>query len=116
MKKLVTILSVLAFAVLVGLTQAGVNSAYAKGLSASSSQNQPGQSGQAMPGAQHSQAQTFAGTIAKANGQYVLQSGGQSYALDNQAEAKKFEGKTVQVTGTLDSSSNTIHVEKITSQ
>jgi hypothetical protein len=112
MKKLVTILSVLAFASLLGLAQAGVNSAYAKGLSMTSSQNQPGQMA---PAGQAAQAQSFAGTIAKdSSGKYVLKSGGQSYTLDNQSEAAKFAGKSVEVTGTLDSSSNTIHVEKIT--
>jgi hypothetical protein len=36
-----------------------------------------------------------------------------SYSLDNQKLAKKFEGKNVVVTGTLDANNNLIHVKKI---
>ena len=35
------------------------------------------------------------------------------HRLDNQDEAKKYEGKQVKVTGTLEVASNTIHVTKI---
>jgi hypothetical protein len=62
-----------------------------------------------------SQAKTFTGTITKANGKYVLQeaTGGTSYQLDDQTNAKKYSGKSVLVTGTLDASTNTIRVQKI---
>ena len=62
-----------------------------------------------------SQAKTFTGKITKANGKYVLQeaSGGSSYQLDDQDNAKKYSGKSVLVTGTLDASTNTIRVQKI---
>jgi hypothetical protein len=61
------------------------------------------------------QAKTFTGKITKANGKYVLQemSGGNSYQLDDQNNAKKYSGKSVLVTGTLDASTNTIRVQKI---
>jgi hypothetical protein len=36
-----------------------------------------------------------------------------SYKLDNAKQAKKFSGKNVKVTGTLDSASNTIHVTDV---
>jgi hypothetical protein len=58
---------------------------------------------------------TFSGKIAKANGKYVLEdpSAKTPFALDDQKAAKKYEGKSVVVTGSLDDSSNTIHVQKI---
>jgi hypothetical protein len=36
-----------------------------------------------------------------------------SYKLDDSSKAKSYDGKDVKVTGTLDSSSNTIHVQSI---
>ena len=45
---------------------------------------------------------------------YVLKvSDSTSYKLDSQDQVQPFEGKRVQVTGTLDSSINLIHVDKI---
>jgi membrane protein implicated in regulation of membrane protease activity len=58
--------------------------------------------------------QTFTGTIAKADdGSYVLEVGGASYRLDDQSTAAKYVGKQVKVTGTLDASTDTIHVSDI---
>jgi lipopolysaccharide export system protein LptA len=84
---------------------------------------QPGPSSQqptaqqpAQPGGQdQQQAQTFTGKIAKSKGSYVLsdEANKVSYKLDDQDKAKQFEGKNVKVTGTLDASSNTIHVSDI---
>lgn len=59
---------------------------------------------------------SFSGKITKSDdGKFVLQDATKSsmYALDNQKLAKKFAGKNVVVTGTLDASNNLIHVEKI---
>lgn len=58
-------------------------------------------------------ADLFTGVIVKQDGQFVLQSGGTAYRLDNQSAAAQFEGKRVRVRGTLDSSTNTIKVEGI---
>lgn len=59
-------------------------------------------------------AQTFAGTIMKSGDKYVLKSADNiTYQLDDQARAKEFEGKQVQVTGSLDTNSGTIHVQNI---
>ena len=55
----------------------------------------------------------FVGSIKSKSGKLVLQTGGTDYELDDQAQAKKFEGKDVKVTGQLDSSSNTIRVQSI---
>ena len=79
--------------------------------------SQPGQ--QASPSAPASQdksvtAQTFTGTISKEADNYVLKvSDSTSYKLDSQDEVQPFEGKRVQVTGTLDTSINLIHVDKV---
>jgi hypothetical protein len=58
--------------------------------------------------------QTFAGTIMKSGNQYVLRTADNvTYQLDDQARAKKYEGKQVQVTGSLDETSGTIRVEEM---
>ena len=59
--------------------------------------------------------QVFSGKIAKTGGKYVLKDGvtKMTYSLDDQSQAKKFEGQSVKVTGTLDAQSNTIHVSLI---
>jgi hypothetical protein len=79
--------------------------------------SQPGQ--QSPPSTPASQdkspaAQTFTGTISKEADNYVLKvSDSTSYKLDSQDQVQPFEGKRVQVTGTLDSSINLIHVDKV---
>ena len=56
----------------------------------------------------------FVGSIAKnSSGKFVLHTGSTDYQLDDQAQAGKFEGKGVKVTGQLDQSSNTIRVQSI---
>ena len=79
--------------------------------------SQPGQ--QASPLSPSSQdksatAQTFTGTISREADNYVLKvSDSSSYKLDSQDQVQPFEGKRVQVTGTLDTSINLIHVDKV---
>jgi hypothetical protein len=72
---------------------------------------QPSAEGQAQKDSQ----QTTTGKIAQSNdGKYVLvDSKGIMYQLDDQSAAQKFNGKKVNVSGTVDSSSNTIHVTDI---
>jgi len=67
------------------------------------------------PSAQSPDAQTFMGKISKAGGKYVLKDdvSKQSYTLDDQERAKKFEGQSVKVTGKLDAATNTIQVAAI---
>jgi hypothetical protein len=61
-----------------------------------------------------SPAQTFTGTVSKEADTYVLKvTDTTSYKLDNDEQVQPYEGRRVQVTGTLDSSSNLIHVEKV---
>ena len=59
-------------------------------------------------------AQAFTGTILKSGDSFVLKTAdNMTYQLDDQARAKNFEGKQVQVTGSLDSSNSTIKVQDI---
>jgi hypothetical protein len=106
---------------------AGALCMFAPGLHAQNEQAPPPQQQQPQqeqPPEQQQQAtpqsQTFAGTIMKLqDGKYALVTGksaqGQlsGHFLDDQDNAKKYDGKKVQVTGTLDMASNTIHVSKI---
>lgn len=58
---------------------------------------------------------TLAGKIEKKAGRYVLLESASKapYALDDQKEARKYAGRVVFVTGTVDISAKTIHVQKI---
>lgn len=56
---------------------------------------------------------SFTGSIVKNGSKYQLRSGGTDYDLDDQSQAKSFEGKDVKVNGSLDKSSNTIKVTTI---
>ena len=83
------------------------------------SPTQPSQStpSQASPSNSDSmpQSQAYTGTIVKGNDGFMLQddTNKTSYKLDDAKMAKKFNGKSVRVSGTLDSTSNTIHVTNI---
>jgi Protein of unknown function (DUF5818) len=77
----------------------------------SAAQSQPSMGQQS---AQGQTSQIFVGKIAKSKGELVLRDdAGTSYKLDNADQAKQFVGKSVKVTGTLDSATNTIHVTNI---
>jgi hypothetical protein len=93
--------------------------AFTPALAAAQSGDKPPQ-----PGQQDQQAQqenkTFTGKIQKLpSGQYALVTGQTAegklsgHFLDDQENAKKYEGKEVKVTGTFDTGSNTIHVSNI---
>jgi hypothetical protein len=51
--------------------------------------------------------------VIQRKGTFVLRSGDLEYKLDDRAQAKKYEGKYVKVTGDLDKQSNTIRVQTI---
>jgi hypothetical protein len=55
----------------------------------------------------------FMGTIFKDGNAYILKSGNEKYRLDSPKKAKSYEGKDVQITGTVDEDKKLIHVEKI---
>jgi hypothetical protein len=60
-------------------------------------------------------AKEFTGTIVKEKGAMMLKdsASNMSYKVDDESKVKDYEGKQVKVTGTLDSSSNVIHVDSI---
>ena len=88
-------------------------------------QSQTSQSQQASPSQQPSTSQPtssqsqsakeFMGTIVKEHGALMLKdsTADTSYKVDDESKVKDYEGKQVKVTGTLDSSSNVIHIESI---
>ncbi len=66
------------------------------------------------PGASaDAQTQSFSGTIVKARNHYVLKTDKMTYQLDDETKAKQFEGKQVNVSGTLDKSTSVIRVTDI---
>ena len=82
--------------------------------------NPPAQQQPAPQQQDQQESKTFQGKILKLqDGKYALVTGqtaqGQvsGHFLDDQDNAKKYEGKQVKVTGTLEVASNTIHVTKI---
>jgi hypothetical protein len=66
--------------------------------------------------AQQGQTGTYTGTVLRNGEQFVLRdAAGQIYRLDDPREAQPFEGKSVKVTGKLDTDARLIHVERIES-
>jgi hypothetical protein len=58
--------------------------------------------------------QKISGIIVLMGDKYVLKAGGTTtYQLDDQERAKRYQDQQVTVVGTLDTASNTIHVESI---
>lgn len=58
-------------------------------------------------------AQTFTGTVMKSGDKFVLQdASGTSYDVDKQEALKSFEGKKVNIKGTLDQNGKLIHVQE----
>ena len=78
-------------------------------------QDPSGQQTAAAPQPDQPQSQTFVGKLMKSKGGLVLQDSAtnSSYKLDNADEAKRYAGRMVKVTGTLDPATNTIHVASI---
>ena len=99
------------------LTLAAALCAFTPSLAAQSSDSAPKQ-GQQQQAQQENK--TFTGTIQKLpSGEYALVTGQTAdgkpagHFLDDQENAKKYEGKQVKVTGTFDAGKNTIHVTNI---
>jgi Protein of unknown function (DUF5818) len=66
--------------------------------------------------AQQGQTGTYTGTVLRNGEQFVLRdAAGQIYRLDDPRQAQSFEGKSVKVTGKLDTDARLIHVERIES-
>jgi hypothetical protein len=58
----------------------------------------------------------FRGTIVSQDGAFVLRSGDLVYRLDDQQQAKTYEGQKVKIDGFLDKQSNTIRMQSIGAQ
>jgi len=111
MKNLMFLRLVGTASLILGLGSVSVPTAFARvpaSVRFSAAQQQP----------QQQATQKFQGTIVKVKGKYILQdkASGATYQLDNQDKAKEFAGKDVQVTGTLDPTTNTIEVSDIQAQ
>jgi hypothetical protein len=78
---------------------------------AAPSQAQPGDQMQS----QQAATKSFAGKVAKQGDTYVLKDmeSKMTYVLEGSDELKRYVGKEVTVFGSLDTSTNTIHVQKI---
>jgi Protein of unknown function (DUF5818) len=84
-------------------------------LYAQQSAQQPAQPQLQAQTQQQSVTNTFAGKITKKSGKYVLEESASKdqFVLDNQEAAKKYNGRVVVITGTINIPNKTIHVEKI---
>jgi hypothetical protein len=69
----------------------------------------------AQPGGNSSKSTTIFGKIIKQSGTYVLveSSSKEHYSVDDQKAAKKYNGRAVFITGTMDLASKSIHVQTI---
>ena len=63
----------------------------------------------------HLDVRTLAGKISRKGGRFVFREDhrGLVYLLDNQWAAKKFSGKSILLTGTVDVRTNTVRIHKI---
>lgn len=63
---------------------------------------------------QESSAQVFTGTIVKDESRYVLKAAdGASYQIAEQEKARRYEGKQVKITGSIDAHGTTLHISRI---
>jgi hypothetical protein len=76
-------------------------------------QQPPDQSGGSTAQPDSSASSSFVGTVVKAGGQYVLKTASGTFQLDDQAQAKRYQGKDVKVSGTLDKNTGVLHVTDI---
>ena len=83
---------------------------------AAAQQQQPDAASQPQSMNQAADAQSFTGKVVKMGGKLVLKDSASkaTYKLDDQEKAKQFEGQSVQVTGTLDTQTQTIRMTSIT--
>jgi len=129
MKKLITAISTMALAMAISTVSFAQQDQSAQpsarqSTSDTQSGQQPGadQQGAQQPSSpsqdssnstQAAQDSSFTGAVVKSAGKYVLKTSDMNYQLDDQSKAKQFVGQQVKVSGSLDSSTNTIHVSDI---
>ncbi|HST09245.1 MAG TPA: DUF5818 domain-containing protein [Terriglobales bacterium] len=102
---------------------ASIGSLYAQNAKPAQNDPQAAQPSQSQPAQNDAQAsptsaqtsKEFTGMIVKEKGAMMLKDAASnvSYKVDDDSKVKDFEGKQVKVTGTLDSSTNVIHVDSI---
>jgi hypothetical protein len=116
MKRFQVLVCLLAFGVIVGLTQLIPLRAHSMDGTTVLRVSTP----QPVGAKEAEQERTFLGKVVQARTQdgqhvYALQEASSQdlFMLDDQAKAKEFEGKNVKVTGTFDMASRTIHVVDI---
>lgn len=104
----------LSFLATLALAAALFPAAFAQEPSNQDQSNQPGMS-QSQPDQDAGQAQptAYAGMVMKSGGKYVLKTDMGTLKLDDQVRAKKFNGKRVTVTGTMDKNTGMLHVTGI---
>ena len=68
-----------------------------------------------LQGELHQDVRTFSGKITRKSGKFIFREDHLNvvYQLDNQEAARKFLGKNVLLTGTMDSAAAILHVHKI---
>jgi uncharacterized protein YdeI (BOF family) len=116
MRKLITIMATTALAmVLSGASFAQQDQSAQPGDQQPTADQQGAQqpSSPSQDSSQTSEGSSFTGTVVKAAGKYVLKTSDMNYQLDDQQKAKQFVGQQVKVSGTLDSSTSTIHISDI---
>jgi len=73
------------------------------------------QATQSQDSMQQQESKAFTGTIVKAGNKLVLRdaSANVNYKVDDESKVRDYVGKQVKITGTLDASTNVIHVDSI---
>jgi Protein of unknown function (DUF5818) len=121
MKRTILTTMALALALPFGLVQIASGTVFAQNTPAMQQQRQdpqqPATQGQSqypqVQGKQARELQYFIGTIEKHQGKFVLATSTKTYKLDSQSKAANYNGKQVQVMGTLAMNGNMIHIKQI---
>jgi hypothetical protein len=112
-------LALLFFTLMLGVAMRGMQPSPESVVSAAYQEPQPPASSnvppdQSRPDPKAGKAVVMVGTIVKDASDFVLrEQSGKVYRLDAPSKAKRFEGKSVKVTGKLDENSGLIHVDEI---
>lgn len=94
---------------------ATMGSVYAQNAQSSQAGQPQAQAQQSQDNMQQDDSKDFTGTIMKQGNKLVLRdaSANVNYKVDDEDKVKDYVGKQVKITGTLDTSTNVIHVDSI---
>jgi hypothetical protein len=94
---------------------ATMSSVYAQNAQTSQAGQPQAQAQQSQDSMQQDDSKAFTGTIMKQGNKLVLRdaSANINYKVDDEDKVKDYIGKQVKITGTLDTSTNVIHVDSI---